>query len=69
VVVLVGLPSLPGRLRLRDGYLVIEVEGAWTRTARVGHVRLHPGNIKDDESGDVANDPDHRYHEDVAMMH
>src|SRR5262245_55515904 len=37
-------------------------ESIWDRFAHT------PGNIKNDESGDVANDHYHRYQEDVALM-
>src|SRR5215510_1544934 len=49
-----------------------QVEGAWDEDGKgvsIWDTYAHtPGNIKDDENGDVANDHYHRYREDVALM-
>jgi beta-glucosidase len=49
-----------------------QVEGAWNEDGKgpsIWDTYAHtPGNIKNDDSGDVANDHYHRYPEDVALM-
>jgi beta-glucosidase len=49
-----------------------QVEGAWDEDGKgmsIWDTYTHtPGNIKDDDYGDVANDHYHRYKEDVALM-
>jgi beta-glucosidase len=49
-----------------------QIEGAWDedgKGASIWDTYAHtPGNIKDDENGDVANDHYHRYEEDVGLM-
>lgn len=49
-----------------------QIEGAWDEDGKgpsIWDAYAHtPGNIKNDESGDVANDHYHRYREDVALM-
>jgi hypothetical protein len=49
-----------------------QIEGAWNEDGKglsIWDTFAHtPGNIKDDENGDVANDHYHRYTEDVALM-
>jgi beta-glucosidase len=49
-----------------------QVEGAWDedgKGASIWDTYAHtPGNIKNDDNGDVANDHYHRYDEDVALM-
>ena len=49
-----------------------QIEGAWDEDGKgpsIWDTYAHtPGNIKNDENGDVANDHYHRYEEDVAMM-
>src|SRR5262245_47173442 len=49
-----------------------QIEGAWNEDGKglsIWDTFAHtPGNIKDDENGDVANDHYHRYKEDVALM-
>jgi beta-glucosidase len=48
-----------------------QVEGAWNEDGKgpsIWDTYAHtPGNIKNDENGDVANDHYHRYQEDVAL--
>jgi beta-glucosidase len=49
-----------------------QIEGAWDEDGKglsIWDTYTHePGNIKNDENGDVANDHYHRYVEDVALM-
>ena len=49
-----------------------QIEGAWDedgKGASIWDTYAHtPGNIKNDDNGDVANDHYHRYREDVALM-
>jgi beta-glucosidase len=49
-----------------------QIEGAWNEDGKgpsIWDTYAHtPGNIKNDENGDVANDHYHRYKEDVALM-
>jgi beta-glucosidase len=49
-----------------------QIEGAWDEDGKgpsIWDTYAHtPGNIKNDENGDVANDHYHRYQEDVALM-
>jgi beta-glucosidase len=49
-----------------------QIEGAWNEDGKgpsILDTYAHtPGNIKNDENGDVANDHYHRYQEDVALM-
>ncbi|HKD34571.1 MAG TPA: GH1 family beta-glucosidase [Gaiellaceae bacterium] len=49
-----------------------QIEGAWDEDGKgvsIWDTYAHtPGNIKDDENGDIANDHYHRYKEDVALM-
>jgi beta-glucosidase len=49
-----------------------QIEGAWDEDGKgvsIWDTYAHtPGNIKNDDSGDVANDHYHRYAEDVALM-
>jgi beta-glucosidase len=49
-----------------------QIEGAWDEDGKgpsIWDTYAHtPGNIKNDENGDVANDHYHRYREDVALM-
>src|SRR5215471_8262918 len=49
-----------------------QVEGAWNedgKGASIWDTYTHtPGNIKNDDNGDVANDHYHRYKDDVALM-
>jgi beta-glucosidase len=49
-----------------------QIEGAWDEDGKgvsIWDTYAHtPGNIKNDENGDVANDHYHRYEEDVALM-
>jgi beta-glucosidase len=49
-----------------------QVEGAWDEDGKglsIWDTYAHtPGNIKNDDNGDVANDHYHRYEEDVALM-
>jgi beta-glucosidase len=49
-----------------------QIEGAWDEDGKdvsIWDTYAHtPGNIKNDENGDVANDHYHRYTEDVALM-
>jgi beta-glucosidase len=48
-----------------------QIEGAWDedgKGASIWDTYAHtPGNIENDENGDVANDHYHRYEEDVAL--
>jgi beta-glucosidase len=49
-----------------------QIEGAWQEDGKgpsIWDTYAHtPGNIKNDDTGDVANDHYHRYREDVALM-
>src|SRR5499426_3082855 len=49
-----------------------QIEGAWDEDGKglsIWDTYAHmPGNIKNDENGDVANDHYHRFEEDVALM-
>jgi beta-glucosidase len=49
-----------------------QIEGAWNEDGKgpsIWDTYDHtPGSIQNDENGDVANDHDHRYQEDVALM-
>src|SRR5262245_12585086 len=49
-----------------------QIEGAWKEDGKglsIWDTYTHtPGNIKNNETGDVANDHYHRYKEDVALM-
>ena len=49
-----------------------QIEGAWDEDGKglsIWDTYTHtPGNIKNDDNGDVANDHYHRYAEDVALM-
>src|SRR5262245_16155332 len=49
-----------------------QVEGAWNEDGKgpsIWDTYAHiPGNIKNDDNGDVANDHYHRYKEDVALL-
>jgi beta-glucosidase len=66
------------RRRFPDGFhwgvatSAYQVEGAWNedgKGASIWDTFAHtPGNIRNDDTGDVANDHYHRYREDVALM-
>jgi beta-glucosidase len=66
------------RRRFPDGFAwgvatsAYQIEGAWNEDGKgpsIWDTYAHtPGNIKNDENGDVANDHYHRYQEDVALM-
>src|SRR5262245_2504805 len=49
-----------------------QVEGAWNESSQgpwIWDTYVHkPGNIHDNDTGDVANDHYHRYKEDVSLM-
>src|SRR5262252_9885334 len=49
-----------------------QIEGAWNEDGKgrsIWDTYAHtPGNIENDDTGDVANDHYHRYKEDVALM-
>src|SRR5262249_24494026 len=49
-----------------------QIEGAWDEDAKglsIWDTYAHtPGKIKNDDTGDVANDHYHRYKEDLALM-
>src|SRR5262245_34259244 len=49
-----------------------QIEGAWNEDGKgmsIWDTYAHtPGHIKNDDTGDVANDHYHRYKEDVALM-
>src|SRR5262249_42561183 len=49
-----------------------QIEGAWNQDGKglsIWDTYAHkPGNIKNNDTGDVANDHYHRYKEDVALM-
>src|SRR5262245_24900933 len=49
-----------------------QIEGAWNEDGKglsIWDTYTHkPGNIKNNDNGDVANDHYHRYKEDVALM-
>lgn len=61
-------------LRFSDGVATsaYQIEGAWNedgKGALIWDTYAHtPGNIANDDTGDVANDHYHRYKEDVALM-
>jgi beta-glucosidase len=73
-------PESPTAVRRRfpDGFYwgvatsSYQVEGAWNEDGKgpsIWDTYAHtPGNINNDENGDVANDHYHRYQEDVALM-
>jgi beta-glucosidase len=70
-------PASIGR-RFPDGFYwgvatsAYQIEGAWNEDGKgvsIWDTFAHtPGNIKNDDIGDVANDHYHRYKEDVALM-
>ena len=70
--------STPVDRRFPDGFYwgvatsSYQIEGAWNedgKGASIWDTFAHtPGNIENDENGDVANDHYHRYEEDVALM-
>ena len=65
-------PPLPGRLHWGVATSAYQVEGAWNEDGKgvsIWDTYAHtPGNIRNDDTGDVANDHYHRYEEDVALM-
>ncbi len=70
-------PASAGR-RFPDGFFwglatsSYQIEGAWAEDGKgpsIWDTYAHtPGNIRNDDNGDVANDHYHRYGEDVALM-
>ena len=72
-----GSPASVGR-RFPDGFYwgvatsSYQIEGAWNEDGKglsIWDTFAHtPGNIMNDDNGDVANDHYHRYREDVALM-
>jgi beta-glucosidase len=72
-----ALPTTTSR-RFPDGFYwgvatsSYQIEGAWNEDGKgvsIWDTYAHtPGNIKNDDNGDVANDHYHRYKEDVALM-
>jgi beta-glucosidase len=70
--------STPVDRRFPDGFRwgvatsSYQIEGAWAEDGKGLSIwdmyAQTPGNIKNDENGDVANDHYHRYKEDVALM-
>src|SRR5690554_3990894 len=64
--------SFPDGFRWGVATSSYQVEGAWDedgKGASIWDTYAHtPGNIKNDDTADVANDHYHRYVEDVALM-
>ncbi|MCG2621719.1 GH1 family beta-glucosidase [Arthrobacter sp. I2-34] len=70
--------SAAAGLRFPDGFRwgvatsSYQIEGAWNEDGKGGSIwdtYAHtPGNIRNNDNGDVANDHYHRYREDVALM-
>lgn len=73
-----GTEAQSGKRRFPGGFYwgvatsSYQIEGAWNEDGKglsIWDTYAHtPGNIKNDENGDVANDHYHRYKEDVALM-
>src|SRR5262245_34387742 len=64
--------QFPNNLYWSVGTSSYQIEGAWNEDGKglsIWDTYTHtPGNIKNNDTGDVANDHYHRYKEDVALM-
>src|SRR5262245_2882648 len=65
-------PAIPKGFFWGVGTSSYQIEGAWDEDGKglsIWDTYAHkPGNIKNNDTGDVANDHYHRYKEDVALM-
>src|SRR5262245_28024149 len=67
-----NMRTFPKGFFWREATTSYQIEGAWKEDGKglsIWDTYTHkPGNIKNDDTGDVANDHYHRYKEDVALM-